>query len=770
MSIDVLEKLKIRTRLFTGFGIIMILIAIIGVYTITSSNSIKHEIEDLNDSSMKAALASMTMKTAVYQTQQWFTDISATRGLDGFDDGFDEAEKWAGTFRSKVAVLRTIFKDNAEMVRRLDDLEASYGEYYGVGRKMAEAYIAGGPSAGNKVMSEFDGYADRINGRVSTITADTLSALDTNVAMLHDHADHSKSLSTILLIVSLVLSVILSILIAGSITTPLKRTISMLKDIAEGHGDLTKRVESSSKDEVGELAHYFNLFVKKIETIIVEIKENAGSLTAQSRSIFNALSQMEVVSTSISSQADSAALASGDVSINVSTIAGATDVASSTVTNVSTAAAEMSQNMAQVADTTKDVLANANAVAAAIEEMSSTVSEITKNTNHAANISHEASQKAGDAEHLMKNLSGSADTVGKVVEVINDIADRTNLLALNATIEAASAGEAGKGFAVVANEVKELAKQTTEATKEVVKQIEEMQGNTERAVHAIDEIVLTITEINNINTSIAATVEEQDATTNEVAQTTIHTVEAMESVASNVEDAAQGAEEVARNAAELSAGVSAISTNVTEAAQRASGVSENIQSLNGATDTTLTVVQDVHKSVVELSAVTENLNHLVSQFIIDEDGNGGGKQSTDGKVKPFITWQSSYSVGVDQFDAQHKRLINLINELNEAMALGSGKERVASILDGLVDYTSKHFSSEEAMMKKCGYGGYGEQCSEHGKLLDQVAAFKSDFDQGKAVVNLKLMGFLKDWLVKHILQSDMKYKDFFADKKYAKVV
>ncbi|MCP3677288.1 MAG: hypothetical protein GY721_06775, partial [Deltaproteobacteria bacterium] len=244
---------------------------------------------------------------------------------------------------------------------------------------------------------------------------------------------------------------------------------------------------------------------------------------------------------------------------------------------------------------------------------------------------------AGDAETLMPNLSGRAEAAGNVVELINDIAARNNLLALNATLAAPSAGEAGKGFAVVANEVKELAKQTADATKEVVTQIEEMQGNTNDAVNAIAEIGSTIMEINNINTSIAATVEEQDATTNEVAQTTVHTVEAMEKVAQNVEEAAQGAGEVAKNAANLSAGVSDISTKVTDAAQQVSEVSDNIQKVNNASDNSLVEIRGVNGSIDDLTKIAESLNRLVSQFTIDDHGEDDTIETADVPTNNTVT-------------------------------------------------------------------------------------------------------------------------------------
>jgi len=775
-----LKNIRIRTKLFLGFGTVLGLILFIGTYSIVASNNTNREINSIERRTLKSAIATMKLETAVIQTQQWLTDISATRARNGLDDGFEKAGNWADEFRKELASLKEIYRGDVAMLGRLDEIGASYEDYYSVGQKMARAYIAGGPAKGNKVMAEFDQYAEKIHGAAEDLTRESLSSLKSTLAVLHNWSDHSRKLSVLLLAGAIIISLALSYLIARSITGPINATLVVLEDIAEGDGDLTKRIEAPSNDEIGELARHFNTFLDKLRNMIGEIKGNAATLAEHSQSLYSASSQMEIDTGSMTANAKSVAGAAGEVSTNVETVAGAAEVASANVNNVSAAAEQMSQNMAQVATTTKDVLSNVHTVAAAIEEMSSTVSEITKNTTKAANISQDATTKAGEAEDLMKHLSESAETVGKVIEVINDIADRTNLLALNATIEAASAGEAGKGFAVVANEVKELAKQTAEATKEVVKQIEEMQSNTSVAVEAIDRVAATIGEINEINTSIATSVEEQDATTNEISQTTVQTVNAMETVSRNVEEAALGAKEVAHNAAKLSRGVTEISQNIKEAAKRVSEVSRGIQIVDDASLNTLDSVKEVHRSIDDLTNVTGNLNSLVEQFIIDESaaatGGASGEKIRRGApragragIKPFISWNDRYSVGVDVFDAQHKRLFALINDVHEAMAMGSSRERMGTILAELLDYTKKHFGKEEDLMRETEYEGYEDHHDKHEALVHEVLKFKKAFDTGEAEVDLKLMGFLKGWLVKHILGTDMKYKGFFEKKGLAKV-
>ena len=154
-------------------------------------------------------------------------------------------------------------------------------------------------------------------------------------------------------------------------------------------------------------------------------------------------------------------------------------------------------------------------------------------------MSHTTSVRVADTTNATINkLGDSSAEIGKVIKVITSIAQQTNLLALNATIEAARAGEAGKGFAVVANEVKELAKETARATEEIGRKIEAIQSDTKGAVAAIGEISGVINQINDISTTIASAVEEQTATTNEIAR--------------NATEAARGSTEIAKNIVSVS--------------------------------------------------------------------------------------------------------------------------------------------------------------------------------------------------------------------------
>ncbi|MCA9061756.1 MAG: hypothetical protein KDA96_01775 [Planctomycetaceae bacterium] len=198
---------------------------------------------------------------------------------------------------------------------------------------------------------------------------------------------------------------------------------------------------------------------------------------------------------------------------------------------------QTNQQATQASGSATQVSSNAQSLAAAVEEFNNSIKEISRNTSTAASIAGQAVSDVDRTNRTILKLGDSSNEIGNVIQVINSIAEQTNLLALNATIEAARAGESGKGFAVVANEVKELAKQTSNATEDIIRKIASIQDETRDAVAAITSVTNVIRQISDSQEAIASAVEEQSAMTTEISR--------------NINEVASGSSEIARNIAHV---------------------------------------------------------------------------------------------------------------------------------------------------------------------------------------------------------------------------
>ncbi len=308
-------------------------------------------------------------------------------------------------------------------------------------------------------------------------------------------------------------------LVVGGIVGPLASMTQAMRQLAGG--DKTVAVpDADRRDEIGEMAQAVQVFK---ESMIKADELAALQRAEEERKAARAVAIEQYVTAFEGSTVDllkALSTASGDMQTTAQTLAATAD--------------ETERQSTAVAAASEQATTNVQTVASASEELSSSIREISRQVTESARIAQQAVKEAATTNRQIEGLAISAQKIGDVVSLINQIASQTNLLALNATIEAARAGEAGRGFAVVASEVKSLATQTGKATEEIAAKVAEMQAVTGLSVKAIESITQVIGRIDEISTAIASAVEEQGAATQEISRNVLQAAEGTREVSANI--------------------------------------------------------------------------------------------------------------------------------------------------------------------------------------------------------------------------------------------
>ncbi|MBI2421937.1 MAG: methyl-accepting chemotaxis protein [Candidatus Hydrogenedentes bacterium] len=512
--------------------------------------------------------------------------------------------------------------------------------------KAAQEAVAG--KSGSGVSMHKRKKIDQATGYTHLVGALGYPGMNWSVLVRIAQAEFSRDISAIkrnVLITAL--ACLLAALLLGGLfgrwmAKPLQRTAALLKDIASGEGDLTKRLEVLSADEVGAVALQFNAFVQKLSAMVQNIAGQSTELAAVSGRLSNTSLKLTAASESLNQEAvatlESADRATQDIngaaagveemSASSAGVSSAAEQVSASIASVSATVSSVSQSMTALSNTAGETSAAVSSVATAIEQMSASINEVAKSTEQALRSSQEANATAESTAGIVGELGSSAKEIGRVVDLIQSIAAQTNLLALNATIEAASAGAAGAGFAVVANEVKQLAKQTAGATESIRGQVTSIQTTISEAVAAIQQIHLVIRDLTQIFGVIASAIEEQSATVNEVAQNVSGAAQGTDHMCARMEQTAGDTEAMSRLLQEAAAGVTHIAQSIGElattsndvagrtghAAREMGQVQGSVQQVGEAVKASREEAARTSEMAESLDKLSRELSHLVGQF------------------------------------------------------------------------------------------------------------------------------------------------------------
>jgi len=503
------RNLSIRNKLFAMAGVAVLLLAATAAFAIPSLGAIKSESSKVADAQAMYSKISLAYESWLLDDDQsnMYAAVVALKdpsqaklaettwgqavgGFEGAVKYLDEAAKIANTDAERADV-KTIQASLADY--NTFSLKLRSAAQAGNVQKAVQTATVDNLKPSNDLPVEFEKTRDV----ALASAASQQKALDSKVSQL-------TTMMIVITFVGLLLMLIATLWISKMITRPLKAFVDGLNQAR--NGDLRVSVAVESSDEVGQASKTFNEFIDSLRNSVTRISETTKELAASSQ-------EMSSLSHMLSANAE-----------------------------------ETSAQSMVVSAASEQVTANVTTVAAAVEEMTASIAEIAQNATEAGGVTNEASQMATVVNENIGRLDASSSEINEVVELINSIAEQTNVLALNATIEAARAGAAGRGFAVVANEVKDLANETSQATAEIAKKIEAIQHDTKSAIDSVGRIVAIIERVDDIQTTIASAVEEQSATTNEIARSVSEAAMGTGEITNNISGVAQAAESTASGA------------------------------------------------------------------------------------------------------------------------------------------------------------------------------------------------------------------------------
>jgi len=513
-----LNRFTIQTKVILILAVPLLMLAGLSLWSYSVGNQVYRSANEAANVNVPFAIKAKELDKNVVQIQQFLTDISATRGQDGLDDGFEQAEKNYQSFVSGLKEFQTYYENNGDNKRleQIETIKERVDAYYAMGQKMARQYVAGGPGSGNLLMDGFDSSAVALSEVLQPFTAEQVALAQAQLTEATDHLKGYQIRSMIFSWVAIGFSLLVGLWVTRQITGALK-TLKALVEHVDKSKDLTDTVPVEGVDECASTQRSFNNLVRTFNELIKLVLGQSDTLSAASTELSSTIEEVKHVAEAVSESSDHSYDAIKQVNLDIK---------------------DLEQSGQRMNEQTEEIVGLVKAAVADTEESKSALAAI---------------------QTAMGKISESSAQVVRFTDEIGEIGTQTNLLSLNASIEAAKAGEYGRGFAVVAQEVKMLSEKSSAAIEQITS-INEVSNENVRLGNQV---------VSNANDVIGQLIEKVSAIT-----------EKMEEVAREVEGQQQSTSEISLSAERVDKVSMTNASAMTELAESIVEIDQTVHELN----------------------------------------------------------------------------------------------------------------------------------------------------------------------------------------------
>lgn len=735
-------RISIRSKVLGSFGVLFLLV--LGFVWSAVQNTIDDrrtftEVSHLDN----ARTLIQDLELQVSTVWQFVTDAALTRNLEAMNVEGQNA------YRQAKTDLRTLAEANLipDQERLTSAVEASLNDFWNSGAAMVGAY-GRSKSEGDKAMAAFDDIGAELLSHLADLKKPLLALRDNTESDFLQGLDRDLWWFSIVGTALWVILLAIAWVLLRSLGKPLRSTTTALKTLAESQGDLTVRLTLKGNDEITDLGKNVNAFLSKIQAILVAIDDTVSKNTTLSISLNDSSREAAEAVTHLAWQATE--LKNGIASLDLD-IAGSSSAVEEILANVSSLAkqiANMDSMVSKSGSAIQQMMASITGVSELADAKVAGVSTL-------VDLTRQGGERVRKTNMVIGKVAENAEGMLALIDLINDISDRTNLLAMNASIEAAHAGMAGRGFAVVANEIRKLAFDTG--------------ANAQKIGVSLKE---TGTQIRQAQQDGLATQEAFALLEEEVLEFS----GAMKDVSESMTAMSEGGIEVLGATAELIQTSQVISTSSQEMAYGAKEIltaTEHVKVVSAqALDQTRLVdelARKLSRSALRVSAFG-NQNRYNNKILTAEVGRFHLGLDPDRKaadVHMGVDWNDILSVGIDSMDGEHKILFQRINALLVGLLGDEDKQaQIPALMAAVIEYAVFHFTDEQELMQREGYPKYKEHTNLHGYYLKEMEEIQAELTKGNfnAPLLIKIQEKMVNWLLDHIVKVDHDYGEFINGK------